>query len=90
VYLSPPEQSRASALQRALRGWERRFRAVCEDRKSASRKRDTPLTGAYLRLFISQPECGALWSCSSPPTTRSPEREADRERLPQTAYAAGY
>lgn len=67
---------------------------MCEDRKSASRKRDTPLTGAFLRLFISPPECEAHWSCSSLPTTRPPERErereADRERYSQTAYAAGY
>ncbi|KAL1257023.1 hypothetical protein QQF64_012568 [Cirrhinus molitorella] len=98
VYLSPPEQSRASALQRALRGWEHTFRAVCEDRKNASRKRDAQLTGAFLRLFISQPgcvhwfACGAHWSFSSPQTTRPPERERGRHRemLTQTADAAGY
>lgn len=52
VYLSPPEQCRASTLQRARRGWEPTFHAVCEDRNNASRKQDTQLAGALLRLFI--------------------------------------
>lgn len=51
---------------------------------------ETHCSRAFLRLFISPPECEAHWSCSSPPTTRPPEREADRERRSQTAYAAGY
>ncbi len=88
VYLSPPEQSKASPAHfRELweAGTKHTFRAVCEDRRSASRKRYKQLTGAFLRLFISQPgcvhwfACGAPWSCSSLQTTRPPERERERQ-----------